>query len=75
MKGLIERLCFVGFAAGTIALASGCSIASPGGFELGGKLGLYSVDERSESTQVVTKNVPWKCRFTNCENQEVARGS
>lgn len=59
MKGLIERLCFVGLMAGTIALASGCS----GEMYLGAR----RIDNY-EARQSMTYK-PWKCIFTVCDNE------
>lgn len=55
-------------AIGIIIFMTGCS-----GIELGGTVGLYKVDERSQETKVATKGLPLKCWFTNCE--EVNHGS
>lgn len=63
---LIEKLIF-GFAGlctvGFLLLATGCS-----GVEVGGKLGIYRVDERQESSSMTRHNsVPLKCYFVQCE--------
>ncbi len=42
-------------------VTSGCS-----GIELGGKLGVYAVDERKEVQETASKSMPLKCRFVNC---------
>lgn len=50
---------------------TGCS-----GVELGGRLGVYRVDERQESQRTYRKPLPWKCYFTNCAlESEEASGS
>lgn len=46
-----------------------------GGMELGGKLGLYAVDQRNEEVKTATFNQPLKCRFWTCPEQGVSRGS
>ena len=56
-------------AAGALAIAlffSGC-----GGLELGGRLGVYRVDDRQEQVQVKTINQPMKCLFVPCNQSEV----
>lgn len=56
-------------AIGALAIAlffSGC-----GGMELGGKLGIYRVDDRQETMQVKTVNQPLKCLFVPCNTNEV----
>lgn len=53
-----------------VAVTSGCS-----GVEVGGKLGVYRVDERQESQRTYRKPTPWKCYFTNCEPEMEASGS
>lgn len=51
-----------------IALGSsgliGCS-----GMEVGGRLGVYRVDERQESQRTHRQNVPLKCYFLSCASQ------
>jgi len=43
-------------------LCSGCT-----GIELGGRLGVYRVDERQESSRTNVENkVPLKCYFVSC---------
>lgn len=42
-------------------LSSGC-----GGMELGGRLGVYRVDERQESQRTYRQAMPLKCWFTQC---------
>lgn len=49
-------------ALGAMALMTGCS-----GLEVGGKLGLYRVDERAESQRTYRQSIPWKCYFVNCQ--------
>lgn len=47
---------------GMLLFATGCS-----GVELGGRVGLYRVDERQESQRTYRHSVPWKCYFTQCD--------
>lgn len=51
---------------------SGCS-----GIEVGGKLGVYRVDERSEQSRTYRQNVPLKCYFVSCADVQgdESRGS
>jgi hypothetical protein len=45
-----------------LCLVSGCT-----GIELGGRVGLYRVDERQESSRTNVENkVPLKCYFVDC---------
>lgn len=49
-------------ACGVLMLVSGCT-----GIELGGRLGVYRVDERQESSRTNVENrVPLKCYFVDC---------
>lgn len=46
-------------------LCSGCT-----GIELGGRLGVYRVDERQESSRTNVENkVPLKCYFVDCSQR------
>ena len=48
-----------------LATVSGCS-----GVEIGGRLGVYRVDEREESSRMTRHNaVPLKCYFVQCEQE------
>jgi hypothetical protein len=49
-----------------VAWCTGCS-----GIELGGKVGLYAVDERHEVQDTRSKSMPLKCRFVQCTNAEL----
>jgi hypothetical protein len=49
---------------GIAVLTTGCS-----GIELGGKVGLYAVDERREVQETASKSMPLKCRFVNCAGE------
>lgn len=51
------------------SLFTGCS-----GLELGGKLGIYKVDERQES-QRTYRQVPIKCWFVTCDPVHQVEGS
>lgn len=52
---------------GTVAiLCSGCS-----GVEVGGKLGVYRVDQRQESQATHRQPIPLKCYITQCGPEEV----
>lgn len=54
-----------------LLLTTGCS-----GIELGGKLGMYRVDEKQESQRTYRHSVPLKCYFVNCDQPaEEASGS
>lgn len=48
-------------AVGVAVFGTGCS-----GMEVGGKLGVYRVDEHSESSSFKGRPVPLKCYFVNC---------
>jgi hypothetical protein len=37
------------------------------GVEIGGKLGIYGVDERQESQKMHAKPMPLKCYFVSCD--------
>lgn len=53
-----------------IIFASGCA-----GMEVGGRAGIYRVDETQSSYATHARNTkPLKCLFVNCD-QEVERGS
>lgn len=66
----------VAFALGLLGMAavlfgaSGCS-----GMEVGGRLGVYRVDERQESQRTYRQAVPLKCYFTSCAPADEAQGS
>ena len=48
-----------------VLICSGCT-----GIEVGGKLGVYRVDERQESSRTNVENrVPLKCYFVDCYSQ------
>jgi hypothetical protein len=49
------------FVFGVAAATSGCS-----GMEVGGRLGVYRVDERQDSSRTHREAVPWKCYFVPC---------
>jgi hypothetical protein len=54
--------------------ATGCSAS---GYEIGGKLGVYAVDEREDSSRTYRARKPLSCMFWHskgCESGEV-RGS
>ncbi len=52
-------------ACSVLMLVSGCT-----GIELGGRLGVYRVDERQESSRTNVENkVPLKCYFVDCYTQ------
>lgn len=52
-------------ACGVLLLVSGCT-----GIELGGRLGVYRVDERQDSSRTNVENrVPLKCYFVDCYSQ------
>lgn len=53
-----------------IAVLTGC-----GGMELGGKLGVYRIDDRSEAITVKTADKPLKCLFIECPGLENIKGS
>lgn len=54
MKKLLIILC--------LSICTGCT-----GIELGGRLGVYRVDERQESSRTNVENkVPLKCYFVDC---------
>lgn len=49
---------------GTLTVLSGCS-----GIEMGGKLGVYRVDERNDASRTYRAPLPLKCYFTTCAPQ------
>jgi hypothetical protein len=57
---------------GVMMIVTGCS-----GLEVGGRLGVYRVDERQDSSRTYRQNVPLKCYFTSCGSteQDEAQGS
>lgn len=55
------RLAIVLSVAFWVAVFSGCS-----GMEVGGRLGVYRVDERQESQRTYRQAVPLKCWFSTC---------
>ena len=59
-------------AAYLVAATSGCS-----GIEIGlGKVGIYRVDERQDSSRTYRNAVPFKCYFTSCApSSDEAQGS
>jgi hypothetical protein len=55
------------FLVGLIVLC--CSACT--GIEMGGKVGVYRVDERQESSRTNVENrVPLKCYFVDCYSQQ-----
>lgn len=58
---------------GLITVCSMCALWVTGcaGVELGGRLGVYRVDERADSSATVqAQTKPWKCYFTNCDMEK-----
>lgn len=54
----------IGIVIGVVLLVSGCA-----GVELGGKLGLYRVDERADRSNTYAKQTkPFRCLFVECGN-------
>lgn len=49
---------------------TGCATLSPGGFELGGTVGLYSIDQREQTTTARTQSKPMVCWFRDCSAME-----
>ena len=45
-----------------VATMAGCS-----GLELGGRLGVYAVDEKQDSSRTYRRQQPLKCLFVSCE--------
>lgn len=60
---------------GIVALASGCAIGNPAGFEFTASAGLHAVDEREESQKTHAKRIPLKCWFMPCGDVEEAKAS
>ena len=48
---------------------TGCSLLNPEGFELGGKVGLYAVQDRQTTETVSTKKRPVVCWLRACDEQ------
>lgn len=61
----------------TILIAtSSVGIIGCSGMEVGGRLGVYRVDERQESQRTHRQNVPLKCYFLSCApSTEEVQGS
>lgn len=69
MKVILTLWVYAAVAVGML-LTTGCA-----GVELGGRLGLYRVDERADSSATVqAQTKPLKCYFVNCTEGE-SRGS
>lgn len=55
---------------GMIAVLLCLNLTGCAGVELGGRLGVYRVDERADSSATVqAQTKPWKCYFTECGGQ------
>lgn len=52
---------WAGLAAGLALLAAMVGATGCGGMEIGGRLGVYRVDERQESQRMVQNPNPWVC--------------
>lgn len=61
MLGAVSVICW-GFAAYVVLTTTGCA-----GVELGGKLGVYEVEERQTQETVTTRAKPFVCRFRQCD--------
>lgn len=75
MIEILENIGFglaLGLAALIIAAMTGCS-----GMEVGGRVGLYRVDERQDSSRTYRSALPLKCYFTTCTpaSADEAQGS
>jgi len=58
-------------AMGIASLTTGCA-----GMEVGGKAGIYRVDERSDSSATKNDKIrPLVCYFKNCDDLSEVRGS
>lgn len=53
-----------------VCLLSGCS-----GLEVGGKFGIYRVDEKQDSSRTYRRATPLKCYFVNCAETDETQGS
>lgn len=60
-----------------ITAMTGCSPFFGGsGYELGAKVGLYRVDEKSDSSSTTNAQTkPLMCYFKNCTKEEMSHGS
>lgn len=57
---------------GYLLLAIGCGaimlgFEGCGGMEIGGRLGVYRVDEKQDSSRTYRQNPSLRCYFVNCE--------
>ena len=70
-KNTVMGFLGLALALGAMALMTGCS-----GMEVGGRLGVYRVDERQESQRTYRQGTPIKCYFVNCQaSPEEVQGS
>lgn len=65
----LKRWTVIGSVAGAVIV----NLAACSGFEVGGKLGVYRVDTRSEVQQTFRSNLPLKCYlWADCTGQAQA---
>ena len=68
---LIVTLLMCGAALSFLITATGCA-----GVELGGRLGLYRVDTKQDSSAtVISQTKPILCYFKDCTKEEISHGS
>lgn len=60
--GVISIACW-GMAAWALLTTTGCGA----GYELGGKIGVYEIDERNQQETTTAKTKPFVCRFRQCD--------
>lgn len=51
------------------------SLTACAGLEIGGKAGIYAVDERQETQTTASRMRPLKCLFVKCETETYPQGS
>lgn len=70
------RLLIAGWAWAAIALVALSTLSGCAGVELGGKLGLYRVDEKQDSSATVqAQTKPFVCYFKQCTQEEINHAS
>lgn len=68
---MIATLLLIGWALAVMLFSSGCA-----GMEVGGKLGVYRVDSRSDRSATTERQTkPLLCYLKQCNGEELSRGS
>jgi hypothetical protein len=69
-KDTVATLVTIVLSATIAVFGSGCA-----GAEIGGRLGIYRVDERQESSKTHDRKVGLRCLFTDCDKSQEVQGS